>query len=210
MKRDIRRAARNSLKKSNKIGRLLYKGTTCYYRKSYQNKKKYSGVDIRAIIDEIYTLGLGRKGITHGCRSIDAVINGIKKRFYVFAFSARKGVLNKGEARDIWNALNSLLKINLPALFPVVLIEGDNQKIKDLIIVESPGRLVFQKKLGWIQRRKGSLPNGYLKKIESRINNFNEKLYMKENWYVIGCETNSSKKEYFLSPGKVAEDDLDA
>jgi GT2 family glycosyltransferase len=210
MKRDVRRAARNSLKKSSKIGRLLYKGTTCYYRKSHLNKKKYSSFDIRVIIDEIYKLGFGRKSITHGCRSIDAVIKGIKKRFLVFAFSARKGILNKGEARDTWKALNAFLKIDLPALFPVVLIEGKNQKIKDLIIVESPGRPVFQKELAWIQILKGSLPNGYLKKIKSRINSFSEKLYIKENWYVIGCETNSSKKKFFLSPGKVPEDDLDA
>jgi len=66
MKRDIRRAAKNSLKRSSKIGRLSHRGTPCYYRKSYLKEKKYSGPDIRVIIDEIFELDFGRKATTHG------------------------------------------------------------------------------------------------------------------------------------------------
>ena len=53
LKRDIRRAAKNALKKSSKIGPLSHRGTHCYYRKSYLKQKKYSDDDIREIIDEI-------------------------------------------------------------------------------------------------------------------------------------------------------------
>jgi len=111
--------------------------------------------------------------------------------------------MNKDRARGAWRALNSLLKIDLPTLFPVALIDGKNQKKKDLIIVELPGLPIFQKKLGRIQILKGSLADCHLEKIKSGINNFREESYMKENWFIIGCKTNSAKESFFLSPGKV-------
>ena len=168
MKRDIRRAAKNSFKRSSKIGRLFHRGARCYYRKRYLKEKKYSGPDIRAIIDEIFKLDFKLKG-----------------------------------TRDAWSALNSLLKIDLPTLFPVALIERKNQKLMDYIVVEFDGPPIFQKKLGRIQILKGSLPDGHLKRIKSGIKNFRKESYLKENWFIIGCKTNSARECFYLSPGKV-------
>ena len=203
MKRDIRRAARNSLKVSSRIGRLSHRGIRCYFRKHYLKEKKYSGPDIRAIIDEIFKFDFGIKDTPRGGRSLDLEINGAQSRFLVFTFHAERGPLIRNRARDVWRALNSLLKIDLPALFPVALIEGKNQKIKNLIIVEFAGPLIFQKKLDRIQTLKGSLPASHLERITSGINNFRIKSYIKENWVIIGCQTNAANQRFFLSPGKV-------
>ena len=203
MKRDIRRAAKNSFKRSSKIGRLFHRGARCYYRKRYLKEKKYSGPDIRAIIDEIFKLDFKLKGTLHGGRSLDLEINGIKKCFLMFSFPAGRGPLNRKRARDAWSALNSLLKIDLPTLFPVALIERKNQKLMDYIVVEFDGPPIFQKKLGRIQILKGSLPDGHLKRIKSGIKNFRKESYLKENWFIIGCKTNSARECFYLSPGKV-------
>jgi GT2 family glycosyltransferase len=204
MKRDIRRAAKNSLKKSSKIGSAPHRGNQCYYRKSHLKQKKYSGPDIRAIVDEIFKLDFGRNGATHGCRSFDSEIDGVRKRLLVFIFPPGRQSPQKDRARDAWRVLNSLLKIGLPALFPVALIEGSGREgIKDLVIAESPGLPVIQKKLGQIQFLKGHLPDAHLEKIKSVINSFGEESHMKDSWYIIGCKTNSAKESYVLAPGKI-------
>ena len=203
MKRDIKRAAKYCFKKSSKIGLVSHRGTQCYYRKSHLKHKKYSGPDIRTIIDEVIELDSGCNETTHDCRSLDLEINAVRKSLLVFNFAPESRARNKGRARDAWRVLNSLLKIGLPATFPVALIEGKSRKIMDHIIVESPGLPVIQKKLGRIQILKGRLPDGRLEKIKAGINNFGEESNLKQNWYIIGCRATFVKESFYLSPGKM-------
>ncbi|UCD33434.1 MAG: glycosyltransferase, partial [Desulfobacterales bacterium] len=167
LKRDIRRAGKNALKTSSKIGSLSYRGIHCYYRKSHLKQKKYRDRDIREIIDEVFKLDIKSKGPAPGCRSLEAEINGVKKSFFVFTCPSGGQPPNKDTARGAWRVLNSLLKIDLPTLFPVAWIEGRKQELKDLVIVESPGRPVIQKKLSQIQTLKGSMPDAHLEKIKT-------------------------------------------